>query len=496
MKRVVIIGGGIAGMSAGIFAQLNGFDSVIVEKHTVMGGQCTGWDRGNYHIDGCLHWLIGTKEGTPLNKLWQTVGVLGEVPVYQLDSFLSCEYDGTQVHLYGDLGQLRASWLHISPGDKSAIDQFCHAIKGLEQVETPMVKPLDLMSLKEKYQYLKSMQGAWRLVQKYSKVSLNQLAATFSHPALQQTLQSFYPLGYNALSALYPLSCFSKGQVGIPQGGSRALAQRMAKRYLALGGRIVAGSAVVRLEIQGKTVRQAIGSNGDKFAGDYFIAALDAHHFFTDLLRGRYPDKAFQLRFNNPRDYPLASDVYIALGFAGSMDDVPRTLRFPITPFTINGKPVDHLTITHYGLDPSFAPPGHSLITVDIHQPHGEFEAWDELADEREAYRQEKQRIGEQVRAAIIRRFPYMEGRLELLDILTPKTYERFCNAYRGAYLPFLPTVRGKMMAHSGEIQGLDNIFLSGQWLQPPGGLPAALVTGKDTIMRLCRREKREFVMA
>lgn len=39
---IVIIGGGIAGLSAGIFARANGFDTTTIEKHTVLGGECTG----------------------------------------------------------------------------------------------------------------------------------------------------------------------------------------------------------------------------------------------------------------------------------------------------------------------------------------------------------------------------------------------------------------------------------------------------------------------
>jgi phytoene desaturase len=69
MKKIVIIGGGIAGLSAGIFAQKNGFESTILEKHHTTGGECTGWDRRGYHIDGCIHWLVGTKEGTPIREL-------------------------------------------------------------------------------------------------------------------------------------------------------------------------------------------------------------------------------------------------------------------------------------------------------------------------------------------------------------------------------------------------------------------------------------------
>jgi len=34
MKKVIIIGGGIAGLSgAGIFSQINGFESIILEKN-------------------------------------------------------------------------------------------------------------------------------------------------------------------------------------------------------------------------------------------------------------------------------------------------------------------------------------------------------------------------------------------------------------------------------------------------------------------------------
>ncbi|MFU8795167.1 MAG: NAD(P)/FAD-dependent oxidoreductase, partial [Dethiobacteria bacterium] len=78
-------------------------------------------------------------------------------------------------------------------------------------------------------------------------------------------------------------------------------------------------------------------------------------------------------------------------------------------------------------------------------------------------------------------------------SLASPQTYERYCNAYRGAFMAFWPTLKGKQLAHNGQIRGLDNLVLSGQWLQPPGGLPVALITGKNTIMRLCRKVKKDF---
>lgn len=40
-KKVVIIGGGITSLSVGIYSAMNGFDTEIIEMHTVAGGQCT-----------------------------------------------------------------------------------------------------------------------------------------------------------------------------------------------------------------------------------------------------------------------------------------------------------------------------------------------------------------------------------------------------------------------------------------------------------------------
>ena len=258
-------------------------------------------------------------------------------------------------------------------------------------------------------------------------------------------------------------------------------------------GDVEASCEVVELAIEAKRVRRAICGNGKAFEADYFVAACDANVLYDRLLEGKYHDRAFQERYRNPTAYPLASQILVALGCEGTIDGIPRSLSFPVSPFPINERQIDRLTMTHYGHEPLFAPGGHTLITCAINQFHEDYDAWDAMARDSEAYRGEKARIGTAVLRANEVRFPQMAERLTILDVATPKTYERFCNAYRGAFMPFLPTIRGKAMAHTGRIGGLDNIWLSGQWLQPPGGLPAALITGKDTIMRLCKQEGRPF---
>ena len=57
--KVAIIGGGVAGLTAGIYLQKDGFNVEIFEKCGVVGGNLTGWKRNGYQIDNCIHWLTG-----------------------------------------------------------------------------------------------------------------------------------------------------------------------------------------------------------------------------------------------------------------------------------------------------------------------------------------------------------------------------------------------------------------------------------------------------
>lgn len=46
-RSVVIVGGGIAGLSAGCYARMNGYDATVLEMHNVPGGLCADCDTAN-----------------------------------------------------------------------------------------------------------------------------------------------------------------------------------------------------------------------------------------------------------------------------------------------------------------------------------------------------------------------------------------------------------------------------------------------------------------
>jgi len=51
-RTVIIIGAGLAGLSTGCYAQMNGYRSHIFEHPAQPGGVAAAWQRGDYLIDG------------------------------------------------------------------------------------------------------------------------------------------------------------------------------------------------------------------------------------------------------------------------------------------------------------------------------------------------------------------------------------------------------------------------------------------------------------
>lgn len=53
-KSIVIIGGGLTGLSLGCYGRMNGYKTAVFEMHDKAGGVCTAWKRQGYTIDGAM----------------------------------------------------------------------------------------------------------------------------------------------------------------------------------------------------------------------------------------------------------------------------------------------------------------------------------------------------------------------------------------------------------------------------------------------------------
>ena len=87
-----------------------------------------------------------------------------------------------------------------------------------------------------------------------------------------------------------------------------------------------------------------------------------------------------------------------------------------------------------------------------------------------------------------------MKYDFEVIDVITPCTYERYLNSRHGCFQGFIHTAKGKSLMQKGLIKGLKRFILAGQWLIQSGGLPPAVMTGRFSAQRICKFDKKKFV--
>ena len=152
-KSVVIIGGGIAGLSVGCYLQMNGYKTQVFEMHDRPGGLCTAWDRKGYTIDGCLQWLWGSSPRHNFYPLWEEMGIIQEMKIINMEELMRIEApDGKVFHLYTDADRLEKHKKDLAPEDSALIEEFTRAIRRFSRFQIPVDKSPELYSLAD---YLK-----------------------------------------------------------------------------------------------------------------------------------------------------------------------------------------------------------------------------------------------------------------------------------------------------------------------------------------------------
>ena len=135
----LVIGGGIAGLCAGCYAQMNGYRSRIYEMHDLPGGLMTAWERKGYTIDYCIHWLVGSSPKASMYKLWQEMGLLRDRQIVDLDVWLEYEGpDGQRVTFWRDLDRLEADLCRLSPADADLVKRLLKDTRRLAAADLPI----------------------------------------------------------------------------------------------------------------------------------------------------------------------------------------------------------------------------------------------------------------------------------------------------------------------------------------------------------------------
>ena len=496
-KKMAIIGAGISGLSAGCYGQMNGYEATIFESHNLPGGLCTAWHRKGYTFDGCIHWLTDSAPGpnSQLYDVWEELGAVQGREMVNLPVFWRIvDVDGRAFSLYSDPDRLEAHMKDLSPADAEPIEQLCAWVRKFSGFGMPVGKPRELMGKLDTLRFILRMRKYLRDLQVLTDTSMRAFSERFKDPLLASGLTRAISDDAPLLALVSTLEPMSRQAAGYPLGGSLPFARAIEERYILLGGRIRYGARVARiLEDDGRAVGIEL-EDGTRVEADVVISAADMRTTLTSLLDGTRQDETHRVLLEKGKLYP--SSVQVSFGvrqIIRELDDCLGEVFALQDPIHLGGVDVEWITVRSYGYDPSLAPEGCSVVTSLL---PGDWEFWKQTSGNRPAYAMEKERISDACAEAIDARYPGFKSAIDIIDVATPATFERYTGNWKGTFMTWM--IGSDFQKKHGYVQktvpGLDNLYLASMWTFPPGGLPSAALAGREVIQLICHRDKKRFV--
>lgn len=495
-NSIIIIGGGFAGMAAGIYAQMNGYNTRIFEMHDKPGGLCTSWKRKGYTIDGCIHWLVGSNPASRMHDFWEEVGIAQGLKIINMDEYMRFEdQGGRKLIFYTDLDRLEKHLLEFSPQDAEPIRDFIDGVKMCLPFDNPSLKEPLLKKWKNGLNMGASFLFNGKRWKRWMNTTAEEFAGHFKDPMLAQAFRHIWMPEFSMFFMLFTFAYLHNKNAGYPLGGSMPMSEAMAARYKSLGGTLHYNCRVEKILTDNHQVTGVRLADGNEYLADRVISAADGHSTLFGMLDGKYGDEQTFKPYEKWPRFP--SLLFIGLGVNHTFDNIPHsisgTCHMLKEPVTIGGSVREFLWVHIFNHDKSMAPEGKTTLTVMM---HADYDYWKNLSEEKSTYEAAKEAVTRAVTGLLEAYYPGISKNVEMTDVATPLTFERYTGNWKGSFEGWLitPENAGTIMKPMPKtIPGLKKFYMCGQWVEPGGGLPTGVMSGRKLTQMICREDGRKF---
>jgi phytoene desaturase len=281
-KSLIIIGAGLAGLSTGCFAQMNGYQSHIFEHHSKPGGVAAAWNRGEYLIDGGIHFLMGHKPGTTLHELYRQLGILETNRFVDLTAYgrFTDEASGRSIVATQDLDLLAEDLKTLSPADSRIVDDLiagARAMQGLDMSEMGLSRPPELMGLLDQLKEMWAMRGLLKyMVGRHGRPVADYVSGV-TEPALRKCIENLFLPEAPVYFVTMVLGMVADGQLGYIEGGSRDFVRSIEARYATLGGEVSYRATVEEILVEDDRAVGVRLADGSEHRADAVVSAADGY---------------------------------------------------------------------------------------------------------------------------------------------------------------------------------------------------------------------------
>ncbi|EMF0171562.1 phytoene desaturase family protein [Enterococcus hirae] len=492
MKKIIVIGAGVAGLSAAVRLQKLGYEVTLYEKDRQVGGKMNQIKTAGFTFD-----------------LGPTIVMMPEIyrEVFEFcgkdpDDYISMKKVDPMLKLYfnkeepiefsNDLIELTKTLENISPEDTQGYFAF---LADIYQRYTIAKEAFITKSFRGFWDFynpkslwagirLRTFSDAYTSISKFVKDDRLRKSLAF------QTLYiGVSPYQGPSLYTIIPMIELFYGVYFI-EGGMYTLATSLARLFEELGGKIVYETSVDEILIDNK-IAKGIRIGKEQVMADAIVCSADFPYAMKELIpderkRGKYTNKkiakfeyscsCFLMYLGLDKKYPEEHlhSIYFAEDFKQNVDDLFERGKLPDDPSFYLYRPSL--------MDDSLAPEGQEGLYVLVPVPElSKYEKWTEQT--MQAYRQKIIRL---LKEKTI--FKDIDEHIVSETLITPKDFSERFNAYNGATFGLKPTLKqSNYYRPHNKFSAAENLYFCGSSTHPGAGVPIVMQSAKLAVEELLR---------
>jgi phytoene desaturase len=486
-KRVIIVGAGPGGLTAGMILARRGFDVTLLEKKDRVGGRNAELKVGDFSFDTGPTFL---HQKFTLDEVFEEAGRKSEdyLDFVALDPMTRLSWNGVSMETTSDMERMAQNVERAFPGHADGYRRFMadHAVK-MRAIYPCLQRPYHQLrsfmssTLMKAVPYVATGKSVVDVLENYFADDRLKLAFTFQAKYLGMS-----PWRCPALFSILSYTEYKYGIYHI-QGGLCRISEAMAKVYEEHGGKLRLNTGVKEVRFNGTTVTGIETTDGELLPCDDVIMNADYAHAVTTLLNGhskpeselerkKYSCSTFMLYLGLDKVYRDEPHHHIIFAddYRKNVEDIQseRVLSDDMSVYIRNS------SIT----DPHVAPAGKSglyVLVPTINTRHGM--DWDRYRDE--------------YRDKVIKRMEERTGMKDLRShiveerIITPSGWRDELDVFMGATFNLAHTLDQMLyLRPHNRMKGYENLYLVGGGTHPGSGLPTIYESGRISSNLLCDR--------
>jgi phytoene dehydrogenase-like protein len=522
----IVVGGGIAGLTAAAYLSKNDFNTLLIEKNNQCGGLVNSFKRDGFHFDAGVRALEGA--GIILPML-QDLGI--EIETVKSPVSVGIEDKILDIKDIKSLEEYRNLLIQFYPESKDDIDQFLRSVRRIMKhmdvlygIENPVFKDL---KRDRKFLFRKLLPWLPKFLFTVGKINRmnmpveNYLKEMIKDASLRDIISQHF---FKDTPTFFALSYFSLYlDYFYPKGGVQNLADAVVKKINEFGGQIMMQTTVTSVNASEKSIKD---DQNQKYFYENLIWAADLKTMYkvmdtdgiddaikksakakqTEMERSRGGDSVFSLFLEV--DEPLESFKSIANGhffYTPSKKGLGEIHRSELNTLLQNWTNLSKSDVLEWlnrfvryntfeisipGLkDPTLVPEGKTGMIVSL---LAEYDLFKKVREDG-WYEDFKLELSKRVITVLAESaYPMLADKVIKHFSFSPVSIAERTGSSEGAITGWtferpVPVVHKIQFSDKSVVTPVPGIYQAGQWAYSPAGVPMSILTGKLAADRICK---------